>query len=58
MGYFRQLFLEYLYLKISLLAIAYLGRKYNLNILHFDVRKENCYRSLPDQMRSKVLNLN
>ncbi len=41
MGYFRQLFLEYLYLKILLLTIAYLGRKYNLNILHFDVRKEN-----------------
>ncbi len=28
-----------------LLAIAYLGRKYNLNILHFDVRKEN-YKTL------------
>ena len=41
MGYFRQLFLEYLYLKILLLTIAYLGRKYNLNILHFDVRKES-----------------
>ncbi len=27
--------------EVLLLAIPQLGRKYNLNILHFDVRKEN-----------------